>query len=297
MKSEYITPVVTAFREDGSLDAAANEAIYEHLIRGRVSGIVIMGSLGEFFGLTMEQKKELIDIAAAKIAHRTKLIVGVTSMLADEAAALAEYAADRGADGVLAVSPYYFRLPDAFVEAYYSRLAENTRADIYLYNFPERTGYTISSAVTLRLAKKYKNIVGYKDTIGGMDHTRELINVVKRELPAFKIYSGFDENFAHNILAGGDGCIGGLSNIMPEVCAAWVEAFADEDMMRVMAIQDTIDQMMDIYGIAPLFIPCMKTAMKLRGLPIEDVCSFPIGGNTAAEKEKVAALLKKMKLI
>ena len=49
-----------------------------------------------------------------------------------------------------------------------------------------------------------------KDTVPGMDHTRELIKVVKSQIPQFEIYSGFDDNFAHNVLSGGNGCIGGL---------------------------------------------------------------------------------------
>ena len=73
----------------------------------------------------------------------------------------------------------------------------------------------------LALAKIHPNIVGMKDTVAGMDHTRELIKVVKSHIPQFEIYSGFDDNFAHNVLSGGDGCIGALSNVVPEICAAW----------------------------------------------------------------------------
>lgn len=57
--------------------------------------------------------------------------------------------------------------------------------------------------MTVELVKKYENIKGYKDTQAGMDHTRELIRRVKAIRPDFEIYSGFDDNFAHNILAGG----------------------------------------------------------------------------------------------
>ena len=59
-----------------------------------------------------------------------------------------------------------------------------------------------------------------------MDHTRELIKLIKAVRPDFEIYSGFDDNFAHNVLAGGDGCIAGLSNVLPELTHGWVDAFA-----------------------------------------------------------------------
>ena len=63
-----------------------------------------------------------------------------------------------------------------------------------------------------------------------MSHTRELIKMVKSKIPTFEIYSGFDDNFAHNIMAGGDGCIAALSNVVPEICAAWVKAFRNNDL-------------------------------------------------------------------
>ena len=65
----------------------------------------------------------------------------------------------------------------------------------------------LSPDVTVELVKKYENIKGYKDTQAGMDHTRELIRRVKAIRPDFEIYSGFDDNFAHNILAVTSGVI------------------------------------------------------------------------------------------
>ena len=90
----------------------------------------------------------------------------------------------------------------------------------------------------MELVKKYENIKGYKDTQAGMDHTRELIRRVKAIRPDFEIYSGFDDNFAHNILAGGDGCIAGLSNVFPRLTSGWAEAFRKEDLKRVQEIQE-----------------------------------------------------------
>ena len=84
-------------------------------------------------------------------------------------------------------------------------LARRVSGRIYLYNFPDRTGYSIPADVVRRLAESHPNIVGCKDTIAGLDHTRELIKAVKPIRPDFEIYSGFDDNFAHNVLAGGDG--------------------------------------------------------------------------------------------
>lgn len=77
-KINWLTPAMTMFKADGSLDADANTALYEHLIKGGVNGIVIMGSSGEFVSMSMEEKKELIRIAAKAIAGRVRLLVGTS---------------------------------------------------------------------------------------------------------------------------------------------------------------------------------------------------------------------------
>ena len=65
-KAEYLTPVVTIFDRVGNIDQRGNEMVYDFLIKGGVDGIVVMGSTGEFFAMSMEQKKRLIDRIVTK---------------------------------------------------------------------------------------------------------------------------------------------------------------------------------------------------------------------------------------
>ncbi len=292
MKACYIAPVVTALDKDGGFDCEALKGIYDRIIRGGVNGILILGSIGEFFGFSMDRKKELIRLAAGHIKKRTKLIVGTAGMIASETVELSNYAYEQGAHAVIVVSPFYFGLSDRSIEAYYDFVAENCRGDIYLYNFPDRTGYDISPDITLNLLRKHSNIVGYKDTVAGMDHTRELIKLIKPEFPHFEIYSGFDNNFAHNLLSGGDGCIGGLANLSPELCAEWVRAFEENDLQRITSIQRTVDKLMGIYNIGKPFVPHIKLAMKLIGIHIEDYCTFPMCRVTQQEELVVKQILE-----
>ncbi len=288
MTCNYITPAVTAFDKNRRLDAEALEHLYEHLIQGGVDGILILGSIGEFFAISMEAKKELIRLAVKLINGRTKLLVGTASMDVNETLELSNYAHEQGADGVVLISPYYFSLNDESIFEYYSLVAGSCSCDLYLYNFPDRTGYDLSPEVTLKLLRKHKNIVGYKDTIAGMDHTRELIKLIKPEYPEFKIYSGFDDNFARNVISGGDGCIGGLSNLVPELCSDWVKAFKDNNLHLVGEIQRKIDRLMDIYQVGKPFVPYIKKAMLIKGIPLKEYCSFPL----PQVKENEAAVLK-----
>ena len=91
-KTQFLTPVVTCFNENGQLDQQANEAAYEHIIAGGIEGLVVMGSTGEFFAMTMDQKKQLIDIATKYVRHRAKVYIGTGSMSANDTIELSDCA-------------------------------------------------------------------------------------------------------------------------------------------------------------------------------------------------------------
>lgn len=143
----------------------------------------------------------------------------------------------------------------------------------------------------LQLATMHSNIVGIKDTTVDMSHTRELIKTVKSQIPTFEIYSGYDDNFAHNILAGGDGCIAALSNVVPEVCAAWVKAFRDNDLEGIARGQQAIDRLMDLYTIRDPFLPVLKEACKMRGIAASSTGTFPMPNATVEDDARISALL------
>lgn len=294
MKAKYITPVVTIFDANGQINYEETGKVYEHVIAGHVDGILLMGSIGEFFAYTMEQKKELIRFAAEKIAHRVKLLVGTTSMVFDETIALSRYAKEVGADSVIILPPYYFPISEESLKEYYGKIAE-LLADqkIYIYNFPDRTGYDITPQTMRHLAETYQNIVGCKDTQAGMDHTREVIKQVKGVRPEFEVYSGFDDNFAHNVIAGGDGCIAGLSNVFPELTHGWVEAFEREDLAAVSAIQRTVDILMEVYQVGKPFVPYIKAAMAEKGIISNSYASFPFPQVEEKDREAIRAIFAK----
>lgn len=293
-KSMFLTPVVTAFDSKGNLDIESNKNIWEHLIKGGVDGLVIMGSTGEFFSMTTDQKKQLIDEVLKYVNKRVKVYIGTSCMRAEDTVELSNYALNRGADAVMIIGPYYFSLSDESIEDYYNNIAKEINGDIFLYNFPERNGYDLSPEITLKLVRQNKNIVGYKDTVTEMGHTRKLMTTLLGEFPDFLILSGFDENFAHNVMSGGSGCIGGLSNLYPEVFADWVKAINNRDMKETERIQKVVNKMMDLYDIGKPFIPIMKKAMVLRGIKMEDYCTPPFLRATDEQTEKIKNVMREL---
>ena len=292
MKSSYLTPVVTVFDDLGRLDPEQNLRLYDY-IKGYVSGFVVMGSTGEFFSLNMKLSKQLIQLASEFERGGMKAYAGASRMDIAESVELANYAEECGLDGVMIISPYYFRLSDESICAFYSEIARQTTAKIFIYNFPDRTGYSVTPEVCLRLADRYPNIVGLKDTVPDTTHTAQVINKVKAEIPHFEVYAGYDNNFAHNVLSGGNGCIGGLSNICPEFFQAWMAAFEHDDLESVAMYQRKVDGLMDIYNVNDPFIATFKKTLQLRGVIDSVYCTRPFNGLQDKQTEEVLKILSR----
>lgn len=297
MKARFITPVVTAFDKGYNPDIKANQRIWDFVIEGGIDGIILMGSTGEFFAMTMEQRKKLIIEAVNYINHRVPLIIGTGSMRQEDTIELTKFAADMGADGVIVVPPYYFSLSQDSVEDYFDTIADKVNTKIYLYNYPERTGYDLTPDLILRLRRKHANIVGCKDTVVNFSHTRKLIEIMLSEYPNFEIYSGYDDNFAHNILSGGSGVIGGLTNLAPEIGSGWVRAFHENDIEGISHYQKQMDILAQLFEFGVPFVPLVKKAMILRGIPMEDICTLPLQTPTDDQVLRIKDILIKTNIL
>lgn len=289
--ARFYAPAVTAFHDDGTLDPDGNIAVWEHILSGGIDGIVLMGSTGEFFALLPEQKRALIDLAVQHISPRGRLIVGTGSARVDETVELSRYALAAGADAVMVVSPWYFALEDPAIEAYYSAVADQVPGDLYLYNFPARTGYDLGPEVTRRLLRRHPNIVGYKDTVLEVGHTRRLLTELLPEFPGFQVFAGFDENLHHVVTSGGAGAIGGLANLYPELCAGYARAVGSGDAAAIARYQRRIDRLMGLYDLGAPFFPLLKAGMIARGVRLGPGSTAPHQPPTPAQAEALAALM------
>lgn len=291
MNAKWICPAVTPFLENGQPDFESAGRLYEDLIKGGISGVLIGGSIGEFFAQPLSMREEMVRFAVKHVNGRMKVIAGTASMIPQEVVQFSNTCLEAGADAVMIVPPYYFRYADEDVYRYFARMAEEIHGPVYLYNFPDRMGYTISAAVVKQLAEKYSNIVGIKDTISGMDHTREVIKAVKPVRPDFEVFSGFDDNFEHNVLSGGNGCVAGTSNLVPQICAGWVKAVNEGDFAKSAEYQQKMNRIMDIYGLGFNFVPYIKEACVQIGRIDHACATLPFAELTDTDRENVHAFL------
>lgn len=295
MNAQYICPIVTAFHQDGTVDMETMKMMYDRLIAGGINGIAVMGSSGEFYSMSLETAKCFAKESVQYLKGKIPVYVGTGRLTPEETIDLSNCAIQCGADAVMIVGPYYIGAESAGVEAYYDQVIGQVDGNVILYNYPDRTGHDISAEVVLRLLEKHKNIIGYKDTVGAPSHTRELILKIKPQYPQFRIYSGYDDNFAHVVNSGGDGCIAALSNLVPNLCARWVGAFEQGCAKEISQVQQVIDRLMEFYSICTPFMPAMKYALEKEGIPITTACKLPAVEPDSCQKEQIDELLNFLK--
>ena len=198
-----------------------------------------------------------------------------------------------GADAAVVISPYYFQLDEESLYRYFAEVAGRVELPILLYNFPDRTAVNLSPQLVLRLGRDFDSVRGIKDTVDNISHTREIIATVKPEMPDFAVLSGFDEYLVPNLLAGGDGLIGGLANVVPSLHARLYQAVRSGDLAAVDELQKRINVLMGLYGVSQPFVGAIKAAVSLVVEGVSPACRAPAGELTDQQVEAIREILAK----
>ena len=288
-----VVPSITIFHENGSIDFENMAKHVENLIQGGVDGILLFGSTGEFYTISITEKKKLIKQIVDIVAHRTMVIIGINSCDLNEVVELGNYAKSVAADAVMAISPYYFAPKEQGILNFYSYVAEHVSdIPIFFYNFPDRSGNNLTAQTMLKLVNAYPNFVGAKDTVDGISHTRDIIQTVKKEHPDFLVFSGFDEYYSCNRFSGEAGTIGAIANFNPKLVVKMHRAYESGDFATFSLCSRKMEILMRIYAIGDMFMPAVKFATKIKTeLPMSCYTKTPgVPLSKEQEKEIIAVL-------
>ena len=181
-----LTAMVTPFKDDLSIDWAGVEKLASHLVSTGHDGIVVNGTTGEAPTTSDDEKIEIIKVVRSAVSGRAKVIAGAGNNETTHSVEQAEMAAKAGADGLLVVTPYYNKPPQAGIEAHFRAMADATDVPVMLYDIPGRTGAQIEPDTIVKLAE-HPNIVALKDAKGDVASTSW---VIKR--CGIPVYSGDD---------------------------------------------------------------------------------------------------------
>lgn len=290
MRFRYLSPSVTPTDLNGKFDRKAAAICWNRLVDAGVDGVLILGSIGEFFSIDLDAKREIIDHAVATLKGRAQVIVGTGSNNPRETIELSQYAFGAGADAVMVIPPYYLGHSKKQIVAHLAAVAASVSGPVYLYNFPARTQNPISLDMVEELLEQHPNIVGIKDTVADMSGTRAMI-AHTRDSEGFEVLSGLDENFFHNALSSGGGGLAGLTNVYPELTVACAEAASEGDYQRATELQVALNELSALYEITPFFVQSIKYAMQYRGVELSTHCFSVLTELSEVEKRGIETIL------
>lgn len=252
-------PSITPMTPDGKVDLNGLRQHIARLTDARIDVVLLMGSIGEFASLTLDERLMLIREARGMTA--STLVANVSSTCMNDVERMANEAFHTGYQAVMVLPPYYYGQSPAQLLSYFRHLGQRLSGKWFAYNFPARTGCDLTPELVATLAAEFPNFAGIKDTVDCQSHTRNIILATEKIRKDFAVLSGYDEYFIPNLLAGGAGVISGLNNVMPELFVNAREAWKQNDLAALHDAQREIGKFMSIYTIGEDFVTTIKTVV------------------------------------
>ncbi|WP_236715677.1 4-hydroxy-tetrahydrodipicolinate synthase [Mycolicibacterium phlei] len=159
--------MVTPFKPDGSLDLETAARLANRLVDAGCDGLVVSGTTGESPTTTDDEKIALLRTVLEAVGDRARVIAGAGTYDTAHSVHLAKACAAEGAHGLLVVTPYYSRPPQAGLRAHFTAVADATDLPVILYDIPPRSVVPIEWD-TLRALAEHPNIVAVKDAKGDL---------------------------------------------------------------------------------------------------------------------------------
>ncbi len=277
-------PIVTPF-EGEEIDFEGLEKNIAFLEKRRVSGIVALGTAGEFSSLSETEKRAVVERVAE--CTRLPLIVGASSTCMQDSLELIKFSR-KLAVAALVAPPYYLMTNEEGLFGYYSKLASKSELPIILYNIP-LTKNPLSPRLVARLASK--KIIGIKDTSADLKNFIEMARIVPDD---FSLLIGHDSLLLPALIHGAKGGILGSGNFAPKILLDIYKRWR-KDLHRAVKLQETLMLAVGIIGTGT-FPAGVKYAMDKLGLVGESVRP-PLLDLDPSEKKRVDELLKGMGML
>jgi 4-hydroxy-tetrahydrodipicolinate synthase len=276
-----LTAMVTPFAPDGSLDLPAAARLANHLVDGGCDGLVISGTTGESPTTTDAEKLALLRAVLEAVGDRARVIAGAGSYDTAHSIHLAKACAAEGAHGLLVVTPYYSRPPQAGLVAHFTAVADATPLPVLLYDIPPRSVVPIEFE-TLRVLAAHPNIVGVKDAKGDLHGGTQLMAET-----GLAYYSGDDALNLPWLAMGATGFISVISHLAAGQLRDLLSAFASGDVTTArkinVATAPLTNAMSRLGGVT-----LSKAGLRLQGIEVGDP-RLPQVPATAEQIEALAA--------
>lgn len=282
-----VAPIVTPFREDGSVDQETLADLVDWHIESGSHGVSVTGTTGEPSSLSIAEREKVMEVAIRKANGRVPVVPGTGSTNHDETMHLTKLSQEMGADAALVIVPYYNKPSQHALYRHYKTVADAVDIPIIIYNIPGRTAVNLEVQTLARLNEDCPNIIGVKESNKDFEHVNRVLLNCGRD---FLLFSGIELLCYPMLAIGGAGYISATANVVPDKVADLYNRWREGD---VKGAQDLHYELMPLNDVlfkdtnpAPL-----KAALGMIGR-IHPKLRLPMDLPTEALQEEIRAVLK-----
>jgi len=297
---KILTPLVTPFKEDQSVDYTAAISIAEKLIADQqADSIILSGTTGEFFTMSFEERVKLFKVIKDAVGNKIPLMAGVGCASTIETMALAKKAEELGFEIMMVVSPYYTKPTQKELYNHFKKVAESVNIQMMLYNIPIFTGVNINPETVAKLSE-IENIIAVKEE--AELNPKQMTGFINATPDDFIIYCGDDPMILEAFAQGGakriGGIISGASHIIGVQLRNMINMFLNGKVEEAAKMQQKYLPLFRIMGQNGRTNPCslIKEAMKMVGYNA-GIPRLPLTPGTEEEIAEVRRVMKKIKII
>lgn len=277
-----LTAMVTPFAADGALDLDGAARLANYLVDEQGNdALVVNGTTGESPTTTDAEKERLIETVVATVGDRAKVVAGVGTNDTRHTIELAAAAEKAGAHGLLVVTPYYSKPPQAGLVRHFTAVADASGLPVMLYDIPHRAGVAIETETLVRLAE-HGRIVAVKDAKCDLTATSWVTSRT-----GLAVYSGEDSLLLPALAVGSVGVVGTSTHFTGARTQELIRAFDAGDNATARALHRRLLPLYTGVFRAPGTI-LVKAGLAAKGLPAGPVRS-PLVDATADQLAQLRA--------
>lgn len=283
--------MITPFRPDGSLDLEAAQKVATGLVDQGNDALIISGTTGEAPTTTDQEKVELVRAVLAAVGDRAKVLAGVGSNNTAHSVESAKAAEAAGANGLLVVTPYYNKPPQAGIKAHFTAVADATGLPVLVYDIPARSGVPITTETLLALAE-HPRIVAVKDAKGDVAATTKVL--ANSDLA---YYCGADELNLAWLSIGAVGIASVVAHVASPQYRELIDAVVAGDLATAQQIDRRLVPAVEAIMTRTQGAIMVKAALKLAGVIEHATMRSPLIEATAEQVDSLTTDLKTAGLI
>jgi dihydrodipicolinate synthase/N-acetylneuraminate lyase len=268
---KFYAAAATPLRDGGAaLDEDAFGPLLDFLAPGGMDGILAMGTTGEGFLLSVDERKRAADVFRQ---GSLEVIVHAGAQTTADTVELAEHAASIGAAGVAVIAPPYFQLDGSALLAHFEAAARACMpTPFYVYEFARASGYAVPLAVIERLRERAPNLAGLKVSDSPWDAFAPYL------IEGLDVFVGPEALLEQGLEHGAAGAVSALATAFPELVAA-----VSPDLADVRAAVERLPRH-----------AALKHVLARRGVPVREDVRAPLRGLTDDERRRLDAWLESL---